>query len=152
MYVQASSFLRWKVRPICILPKLTTWFCSHRESLIRPALRGWLSVKGRQVEAETIYSRRSRYDDSDHNAYATSRSRSARVQHVSRRSWSNILCRYRWSERADQRAQRSDRATLEESRALLEGGHQAAERSSAIRTAWYWEDTFGTSSCKQSGN
>src|SRR5271170_4280402 len=145
-------FPQMESSPNLYLSKLTTCFCSHRESLIRPALRGWLPVKGRQVEAETIYSRRSRYDDSDHNAHATSRSRSARVQHVSRRSWSNILCWYRWSERADQRAQRSDRAPPEESRALHEGGHQTAERSFAIRTTWYWEDTIGTSSCKQSGN
>jgi hypothetical protein len=78
-----ALFPQMESSPNLYLSKLTPCFCSHRESLIRPALRGRLSVKGRQVKAETIYSRRSRYDDSDHNAYVTSRSRSARVQHVS---------------------------------------------------------------------
>jgi hypothetical protein len=65
-------FPRMESLPNLYVLKLTPRRRSHRESLIRPALRGRLSVKGRQVEAETIYSRRSRYDDPDHNAHATS--------------------------------------------------------------------------------
>lgn len=54
--------------------KLTHFTNSHRESLIGPALCGRLPLESRQIEAETGNSRRSRYDNSDNNAHAASRS------------------------------------------------------------------------------
>ena len=119
---------------------------SHRESVLRPSLRGRMPIQSRQSQAQAGYSRCSRHDNTHHHANATPRSRPSRLQHVTRRSWPSLLRWNRRPERANPRAERSHRAALEESRALLTGGYQASQGRATIRATRNRQDSPRSSS------
>lgn len=120
---------------------------SHCQGIIRTPICRRLQIKGREGEAEARHACRAGYDHAHHHAHAPARSRPPRIQYVARRSWSSIICGYRWSERSDKRATRSHRATTQEPRAVLASRHQAAKGRAAVRSSRYWQD----SSCKSCG-
>lgn len=81
----------------CYLQSRNLTSFSHRQGVIGTAIRGWLSVEGRQGEDEAGHSCGPGYDNTHYHANATSRGRPYGLQHVLGRSWSGELRWNRWS-------------------------------------------------------
>lgn len=77
---------------------LTSRCYSHREGIVWTEIRRWLQIQGGQGEVEAGYTRGTRHDYSYYHAYAASRSRSSRLQHVAGRPRSSQLRRHWWFE------------------------------------------------------
>lgn len=60
----------WHLGMVQIMDTSLTHLHSHRQGIIRPALCGWMPVKGRQGEAEARHASRPRYDHTHHHAHA----------------------------------------------------------------------------------